>query len=656
MILFLMACSIEDPSGTSWDTSFFLTSAPETLRVSQAGRNDYVDFTGDDSLIIFRQELEDVRFGLGDSLFWSGTRGVRDVGVDTLRLGELGSGLLHVSLAHAFPDLVPLIGSTTQISQRLPFLVEQDMPPFLVYQWISFLRGQATLSAHHDWPFTLEPLQVEILNADGGSLFVGDLQHLGVFTPDEELSREIELEGLATQTLHVRIAGRNLPMTAAAPILDNELQLELAQHGGAADSALALLPVQRFSLHDEVFTDSTLLIDEAICQDQQLELWVQNGLSVPMELELSFPEIQQLDLQDTLRLASGLLEPGELRVIQLSDQPLRITPDPQTAPYSLQVHVEGVTQEAGNDFQLLRSRDRASLDIRLSPARLDYFRGQFSVAHHVPVENSRHLVEEFPSELHDLVLRNLALHLQMANPLRLRVEMDLDMGVISSAGYPDSTFHLQGLVDASREQVILPGMGSFVERIPRELVFNGGLFIPAGESVALRQDSEIRLTRLDVPGRLRVVDASWRSDAEFSEADLASEVVRADVLLAIESTVPLGGSLNTWLVSGEGVPGDTTGAIRAFEPVRLQGAGWSGDSSLTTLETIQVRFSEEALDVLRGGHWENQVFIPDPRAAQGWWGWYDFHADSGQDTVSVRRDQEIRVQARIQVQTRLGGS
>jgi hypothetical protein len=357
---------------------------------------------------------------------------------------------------------------------------------------------------------------------------------------------------------------------------------------------------------------------------------------------------------DTLRLAVDNLAPGAVRLLRLDNQALHITPLADSPEHTLLLHVDGNTHPA-DGFVRLGITDRVSLGLLLAPAHLDYFRGEFAQDHAVPVNDSSQDVEDFPPELEDLVLRNLALHMVLQNPLQVEFSIDLDMDVQSSAGYADTTFRVTGLAEGNRDRVILPGMGVFLQRIPREVRFNGELLIPRDRPVELWSDSEINLIRMEVPGRLRVVDALWHSQPELNEADLPREVLAAEAVLFVESTIPLGGTLTAWLSAGGNIAGDTATAVRALPDIQLEDAPWNGDGSQVVRDTLRLPLTAEALEFLCGGHWQDGRFVESPGATTDWWGWYRFRARSGPDTVSVRRDQELRVTGRIEVRARLGG-
>jgi hypothetical protein len=653
VLLLLTACSIEDPSGTWWDTPFFLSAQPETLKVSRAGNGPQVDFTGEDSLILFLQELDPVVFPIGDSLRWSGLLANRSAGLDSLVLDSLGSTGVSVPLTLAFPDLAPLVGGQHQVTERLTFLLDLPLPAFESYDWIRFLHGRMRLGGQHAWPFALESLQYQLLAGPESVLAEGVLETQVFFPSDITVFDQPALEGVAPASLVLRISGRSLPMSTPAQISNSALELELFLDGGSAAAARAQLPDQLFLQQETVFTDSSLRIGEAHSRDQDLVLLFHNPLSVPLHLEVAYPEITRLDTGDTLRIPSGELPPGGSRQVRLDNLELRIHPLPDTPDHSLVVRITGRTVSDG-DLQTLDTAQRPGLELLLAPAALDYFRGEFSRDHPVGVENSRHQVEDFPPELRDMVLRHLELHMVLANPLQVDFAVDLEMDVTSASGRPDTTFQVQGLAEGNRDRVILPGMGVFLERIPDQLEFNGNLLILKDHPVELWHDSEIVLERMEVPGHLRVVDALWRSVPELNEADLPREVLSADAVLTIENTIPLGGTLEAWIGSGDASPGDTSGAVRALPAITLAGATGLGGLPGVHHDTLRVPLTEEALGFLRGGHWESGRFVPRAGDTGDWWGWYQFRATSGPDTVAVRRDQELRVLGRIEVRMRLG--
>lgn len=652
LLLLTVACSIEDPSGTWWDTPFFLSTEPETLKVARAGNGDQVDFTGEDSLILFLQELDPVIFPIGDSLRWTGVGATRSAGLDSLVLGPLGSAELAVSLLQAYPALAPLVGGEHRITESLGFQLDLALPEFPSFDWIRFLRGELELTGLHHWPFALEELLFE-LRSSGTLIAHGSLTGGGALAPEVTAGDQAVIQGLAEGPLVLRLEGRSQPMAAPAPIGDTELELELDLPGGTASAARAQLPAQALAQRETVFTDSSLLIAEALSRDQDLQFVFHNPHEVPLELEVSYPEILREDTGDTLRITSGVLAPGASRLVQLDNLALRIRPLPDTPDHTLVVRISGNTL-AVDGLRTLDTADRSTLGLLLAPASLDYFRGQFTRDYPVEVRRQSREVEDFPPELRDLHLRNLEMHLMLANPLQVEFGLALDMEVTSATGLPDTTFHLQGLAEGNRNQVVLPGMGVFLERIPQHLEFNGELRILKDRPVELWHESVIELDRIEVPGRLRVVDALWRSEPEIHEADLPREVLEADAVLWVESTIPLGGTLSAWIGDGNSTPGDTTGALRSLEDLHLGAAPWSGDGPGLFRDTLRIPLEQDALEYLRGGHWEGNRFVPRAGDTGDWWAWYQFRATSGPDTVAVRQGQEVRVTGRIEVRLRLG--
>ncbi len=125
-------------------------------------------------------------------------------------------------------------------------------------------------------------------------------------------------------------------------------------------------------------------------------------------------------------------------------------------------------------------------------------------------------------------------------------------------------------------------------------------------------------------------------------------------MLWVESTIPLEGTLSAWIGDGDSTPGDTTNALRSLDDLHLGAAPWSGDDPGLFRDTLRIPLEQGALEYLRGGHWEGNLFVPWAGDTVDWWAWYQFRATSGSDTVAVRRGQELRVTGRIEVRLRLG--
>ncbi len=632
-LVLLAACSLQDPSGTSWEVTFHMVSAPETLFVRSAGDNGRVDFDAD-SLLLFVQEMDTVRVRVGDSLSWNGSSGAFELFLGRLQLEDLGQSGAALPFVALFPEFAPLVGTATQITEQADFQVDLDLPPFEDFDWVAFHQSTFDLEVEHAFPFTLEFLNIELFNDEDQALGSDLLNNGGSgLTSGTLYEEEVDLAGLATAALRLRLSGRNSPMDEPALITNGNLDLLLAQRSGEADSARALIDSQPLALTDSLSSDDRLHILDALADSLNMSFRIVNHLDVPLDLRLGFPELFPDDGVESLEIFFDDLQEQEERNTQLPAGQLRFQPRPVEGDQHLLFQIEGATGSTP-DFRTVRAGDRLEFEMELDRSRLTRFQGRFRQDQVVELEEGQREIPAFPEELGELDLQQLSVQFRLDNDLDFGCTLSLEVDVASGPGspLPDSTLFIVSEVPAGADAVLVPGMGRLVSRLPEALTFRGFLTIAEGGDVQLFDTTAVNLLAVEIPALLQLSTAHWASLPERYDDQVPDEVELLALESTVHSTVPLGGELSAYVAVAEGEP-----AVTLFN-LGLPAAPWIDGVPGIAVDTLRMGFGEEALGVMQNDSWIM---------------WYEYHADATDGAVAVYADQWLALVTTISATTTL---
>ena len=626
LLALALSCSLRDPSGTRWSTTLSLVTQAETLRVSRALENPAAAL-GPDSLLLFRQELDTVWARFRDSLLWRGAHATLSWSLGRLDLHGLGSGDAELPFVAAWPQYAGLVGQNTRIVGEDDCDVLVPLPPWPDMEWMAFSGADFDLAVQHAWPFPLQWLELDLVNAQGLSLGGRRIEPAGGIAPNQPRSDELHVAGLVSRDCRVRVRAHHLPMPAAALIQSLLLELTLTQTAGSADSARAVIPAQDFVWTDSLESMAGLRILRAESSPLLLSLRGENSTPLGLEISLSLPQLSRLPGGNTLQL-SQQLSPGA-SIQRDEDLGPVLLEDPDGLR---QIHVEAEGHSsAGAGLVTVRARDRVELELAFAETRLRQFDGWFSEDLIVPLESSETEVDTWPAELVALDLEGLELRLHLSNNTSLALSSLILLGVDSGVeGQADTTYILQPALQARDSLVTFTGMGSLAARLPRAVNVAGSLRVPAGTRVELDEESRIGVGALSVPGRGRLRELAWRSLPEIHRDQVPEEAGQIRLLGMIENRLPAGGRVQgrvaTDLVGADPVP--------LFD-LHVSGGQWHNGTVGAAFDTLSLELSDEAIDVMRRPEWVL---------------WYEFAADDPGEEVEIRADQWLRVQSLIQVE------
>jgi hypothetical protein len=623
LLLCWVSCALKDPSGTSWTTALTVEAQPETLRVARILENPNTLLEGD-SLLVFRQELEVSYARLGDSLGWEGVHQTLRLELGPLDLRGLGTVPLALPFTEVWPQYAAWVDQQTQITGQAEFSQVVTLPDWSELDWVAYSQARFRLDLLHHWPFSLQWLEVELLNAQDQRLGLTHWEPAGGLPPEQALPSSLLFSGLLTRASHLRLRARHLPMAAPALIENGALTLTLTQTMGLADSARARLPELELVWSDSAWTASRLRILSARTAPARLRLSAESELPVPLELELDLPQLRtgagdRLNLSLTvpaLGTAQTLEEPGSLWVEDAGGLDW------------LDVLGQGRTS-ASAGLVTVHARDALLLDLQVEPLELAEFEGWFLQDLRVPFAASETPVEDWPVELAALDLAGLELRLHLENQDGPALLGHFELRAADSRlGLPDTLFISDVDLPAADTLLQLGGADRLIARMPRHLGLEGDYRMPAGSVVHLRSESRVGLSALSLPARARVNGLHWQSLPERHEDSLPEEAEQIRLLGEVENRLPAGGTVRGWVaaaVDGTRVP--------LFE-LEIDAAGWDGSRAEPVLSQVELELADAVLDVLRGGPWIL---------------WYEFEAQHGAGMVEIHADQWLALRARIQV-------
>lgn len=627
LLLVLLACSIENPAGTSWISHFQVVSMPETLHVSSAGDNDRIYFD-QDSLLVFFQEVDTIVARVGDSLRWRDVAGTYRITMPGLIFEDQGAVTQALPFIAAYPQHLPLIDQVAHITSVSEFTLELGLPAWPDLDWIALREGDYRLELSHDWPFAIETLSIEVLNRDGQSLGLQVVAPDGGIAPHETWSGSFPLSGLLTAELLLRIDGRNLPMTESALIEAGQLQIELIQEYSTADSARAHIPPQVMLLEDSIASDTRMRILQATSDPSMLDMILDNQTELSVELDIQFPRMQSLASGEPLQ-AGLVLAPGTSG--QQQSMPLDALQFDGAAGAEaqyFQVMMTAWTVETPG-MHTLRAGDGLDAVLRFQEAQLRTFDGYFLEDIIVEIERESAVIDEWPTELDGVDISNLEMRLRVRNEMDVTVYSRLELDVLAGPGaqYGDTSMLLTPLLLASDSLIHLDGVGRIVSRLPHELRLGGELILPRGDRFHLLESSVMAVTAFEVAGRFRLLEFGWESEREWIEEAVPPEVLSLRLESWIQNRIPFGGHLIGKVSSGINAPGVE---LYNFE---IAPAAWDADSALAIRDTVRVFLMDEALAVMND---------------DSWYIWYEFAAEAPEDVVELRAHQWLSVQTLLQ--------
>lgn len=614
-LLLWVACSINSPDGTRWSTLLSVGTAPETLRVSDLLEREDVTVDGD-SVLLFRQELDTVWANFGDSLIWRGAHSTLLWEVGPLELGNLGSGAVDVPFVAAWPQYAGLVGGSSQITGQATCDLELPLPPWPTMEWVAFSEASFDVSIGHAWPFALQWLDISLLNSSGQSLAQLRIEPAGGIPAGVPRVDVLHLAGLMDQNCRLRVQARHLPMSAAAPITNGTLSLDLAQRSGTADSARAHIPAQTFSWVDSLASDEHIRITHAASGPMILHVNAVNTTSLGMALHFELPQFRDGPQGDPYRLDLNLAAHGSL---ELTDQSQSLVIQEPEGLRGIDVQAEALCV-ASTGMATVRAGDRVELEVVCEELELEEFQGWFAQDLLVPMPPQRTPIDQWPAELRSLALDGLDMRLHLWNNAHVTLASSIQLDVESSQG--DTAYVLSPGLNPGDSLLWVHEMGRLIERLPHAITVAGDLILPAGTDVELNRESRIGIGALSVPGRGRLRSLVWRSEPELHTDEIPEEAQHLSVEARVENGLPAGGRLRGFV----SLP--SVGVDELLFDVRVNGAGPNGAAH----DTLQLELSDAAFAVLREPEWEL---------------WYEFAADDTGGEVVVHAGQILVVHSVI---------
>lgn len=614
LLLLWMACSITPPDGTRWSAPLGVITAPETLRVSDLLERDDVSLV-EDSLLLFRQELDTVWANFGDSLLWRGAQSTLRWEVGALNLDNLGNGAVDLPFVAAWPQYAGLVGGSSQISGQATCDLEVPLPAWPSMEWVAFSQATFDLSIRHQWPFPLQWLDISLLNSSGQSLASLHVEPSGGLPAGQTRMDLLSLSGLMDQNCRLRVQARHLPMAAAAPIANTELALELVQRSGTADSARAHIPAQAIQWADVLEGDDHIRITHAATGPMVLRLDARNSTNLAMAVNFTLPQFREQPQDQAYAVDLNLAAQGSLELTELS-QSLEI----QEEAGLREVQVEASAQcTAGSGMVTVRSGDALELDVICEALQLESFQGWFAQELRVPMPPQRTTITEWPEELAALRMEGLDMRLHLWN--NARVEMASEIRLVAESSQGDTVYSLDPALGSLDSVLWVEDMVRLIERLPDAITVSGMLVLPAGSMVDLNEESRIGIGALSIPGRGRLRQLEWESQPERQTDAVPEEAQHLSMEARVESWLPVGGHLRGEVAA----PGAAWVELFAVD---LGAAAANGGAA--SRDTLEFDLSPAAFAILRLPEWDLR---------------YRFAADDTGQEVEIHAGQFLVVQS-----------
>ncbi len=625
--LVFAACSIEDPTGTRWETTFQLVAAPETLFVNQAGKSDQLYFDPD-SMLIFSQEVDTITAHVGDSLRWRDVSGSFNIQLANLVFEDQGSVEQNLPFYAAYPQYLPFDGTQQQITESSDFALEVTFPDWPDLEWIALSGGEYLLDISHSWPFDMEWVELAIYNSYGEVLGSQRVEPEGGLPAGQLWQGQMPMSGLLTASLSLGISGSNLPMDAPGLIENGGMNIQLVQVYSEADSARAVIPAQHFLLEDSLLSDDRLRIVEALSGPSTLTINSTENIGLPIGMEIVFPQFLGVESSDPLTLAFDLDgSGGESQYINELEALHFIDEDGSGLQY-FPILFEASTPESAG-MQTLISGGSVSINLSFSEASLETFSGYFLEDLVVPIEDEAALFDPWPAELEMLDMSDMAMRFHIRNDLNVTVESTITLDVTAgpNAVYGDTSLVLTPQVTAQDTLIRLTGVGRIASRLPESILVGGELVLPRDNLFYLDQSSIMGITAIEMAARFRLSGFSWASIPEEVTEEIPQEVLEVALESWIDNRIPVGGALRGYVSQSMTGPG-----VELYN-IELDPAIWMEDSAMAVRDTVRVELNGDALDVTH---------------ANPWYIWYEFEAVAPEDVVELRSHQWMRVQTSFQ--------
>ncbi len=482
------ACSIKKPESPSWETTWTIPLITKTYFM-----NEIIDEI-DDSLINV------------DSLGNPSFRVTRDV--DTI---EVGNNLTAAGVSQQYRDSLgsvdidPPAGQSVILTKGalgindvggwvppLSFTDFEDLTDFNEFSWIKVEQGVISLEVTNDLGLRLDTLRITIYNRGDLVNPLGQAVFEDGINQGESLTRSIDLAGdSVSNQLTLKIYGAINQLTFISGGSDNFTAASSFPVSLRASAAQAETPLITKSLDQEIQLENNSIISEATIDSGYLNLHIVNGTRLPMNIELTFPNLTEID-GDTLRVDENIDGNSYIdRQIDLSGY--SFVPAGVDTPQTVAILAQATVPASSPQQVIINAADSIAIEAGMTDM---VFRTISGIVE--PTQITIDSIEtdiEVPSDIDNAQLTNATLSLTVYNnstadiDLDLRIADDTHTREVAISGTAEGKSNLEAPPQATVFNVGSAELSDFLNPAPTRIIISGGsVFNPNREAVTISSD------------------------------------------------------------------------------------------------------------------------------------------------------------------------
>jgi len=596
--LTLIQCNVEKPEAPTWNTNLVVPLVNKTYDMPELIEKIDQDNLDIDSLgnpfFFYREVL--------DTIAIEGSFAVEDISrtisesLGVVQLDPFTGANVNVNLG----DYVPLMaGDVPPIS----FDISEALPPMGEFTIATVESGYALVTIENYFGLDLDTVIVTINDvllggqltsyAVPGGILAGDIRVDTIDLAGKTVSNELEmnLHCYTPGATSFSLSGKSLSATVSMP------------EGPEVSSATAQIPriVKEFNENIELNGDHQ--VQRATLSDGRLILNILNNTSVPADLVITMPDIND---GGTPLVINQPIIPGEDQMVLYDLTGYNLEPSDQTMPQSIPVTFEAVIDSSAGELVTINAGDRISVTTGINNISFSSVEGILAPTT-ADFDNIQQEID-VPKGFDEVQLTSAVLMIEIANTVNIpgtfSVNLDGDQGqhrVISGSvdpGTPQSP---------TVSMVTDSNLSAFLNPIPNLLTVNGTATFGDGVTGgSINADDFVTATIIISSPLEMVIDSSqfegeWES-VEIDQSDITKitdNINLATFYTTIANKLPvglqaefyLGGDSATLYSNPQVTLGPVTVAHGQLNPDGTTGAAVISENVLT-LTNEQARILE----------------------------------------------------------------
>lgn len=419
VIALVAACSIPDFGIPTWSTIFKLNVINDTYNATQLADEDSSLVVQGGILTLHQtmNESEEIEFST-DPVINSEIVEIGEISIDDPAPTGTAIALSEIdpNLSNGF---VPAPGIP---AFTMPVILKDDIEPLGEFQNVTVISGTATLSFINNTVIWLgninngEPLVIRLLDSDGNEILSHTFDQDVPPDAAQTITQTIDLAGeVLVNEIQMEMSGgsRGSDGQACTVDVDAMVNIEIEVHDLVVDDALAQIPEQTISDTVDVTLDEDVIIYEAEVAENgyQVVIDIENGIDVDIVATLSIDKLKLAGEDDYFSREIIIPASGGSGQVSTHTEVIAIGGahlGNGTAFEVLQVEVEAVTIDTGDDYRQISSQD--AFDVEAVVEELDFasVTGILKPRAQEPVSGETILDIEYPSIAGDFSISGLS--------------------------------------------------------------------------------------------------------------------------------------------------------------------------------------------------------------------------------------------------------